>query len=90
MNTDTGELGTYGELVQQALDPANVAPVPKELQPDLQEHLQRRGRFVNLRGGSRLAQLARDHQRRKKQVTAKARSHRKQVKRDKSRLRKSK
>lgn len=84
MDTNTGELGHYLELLGKADDPADVVLIPRYLEPDVQRHLQRQGRVVDLEKDSPLAQFARDHQRRKKQVKAKARNHRKQVRRDKS------
>ena len=83
MNTNTGELGSYDDLVQKASDPTDVVPIPEDLRRLAQKHIERR-RFVNLQGNSRLAQFARDHQRRKRTLKAKTRRHNKEVRKAKS------
>lgn len=87
MNTNTGELGELSALQQLADDPADVVPIPKDLERQYQNHLRTRGRFVDLKGRSRLARFARDHQRRKKAAKSKARALRKQTRKNHQRLR---
>lgn len=87
MNVNTGKLGEYAELVQEADDATDVAPLPEDLEAVAQKHLREQGRFVDLQGDSELAQFARDHLRRKEKKKVRNRTRRKRAKRTKGQLR---